>query len=241
MENPSIIPLDAILPRQERGSISRQAHEYGRSVEGAPLHYWRAEQARDAVLLFAAIHGDEPATTVVLSDALRSIRSGFLAAHVILSANPDGLARGTRANANGVDLNRNFPTADWTRDGTVFRWNAESPRDVRLSTGTHPASEPETRHLISLIEDIEPTTIIALHAPLACIDDPAGTPLGSWLSDATGFPLVDGVGYTTPGSAGTWSREHGRRLITYEFDHEAPPAQSKRHEDPILRILLGLV
>lgn len=240
MEDASIIPVEAIVPREERGTISREAHEYGRSVEGAPLLCWPAERESTSILVYAAIHGDEPCTTTVLSDALRSIRPGFLAAHVVLSANPDGLARGTRANANGVDLNRNFPTTDWSADGTVFRWNADSPRDVRLSTGTQAGSEPEARHLISLIENLQPTTMIALHAPLACIEDPVGSPLGVWLADVTGLPLVADVGYATPGSAGTWSREHGHHLITYEFDHESAPTQAKRHGDPLLRVLLGV-
>ena len=48
--------------------------------------------------------------------------------------------------------------------------------------------------LLTLIDRFAPSTVIALHAPLACIDDPAGSALGSWLSERTSLPLLRGIG-----------------------------------------------
>ncbi|MDI5754606.1 DUF2817 domain-containing protein, partial [Salmonella enterica subsp. enterica serovar Montevideo] len=42
--------------------------------------------------------------------------------HVVLAVNPDGCQLGLRANANGIDLNRNFPAANWKAGETVYRW-----------------------------------------------------------------------------------------------------------------------
>jgi protein MpaA len=191
--------------------------------------------------VLAAVHGDEPDTTVVLSEALRSVPLGELAADVVLAVNPDGLIRGTRGNSRGVDLNRNFPTSDWTGQAAVYRWGPDTPRDVRLGSGSGPASEPEVEALIALIEERRPPAIVAMHAPLACIDDPTASALACWLADATGLPLVNDVGYATPGSLGTWARERGESLITYEFGYESLATQSKVHLPVLVRLLLGAV
>ncbi|MFP3334662.1 murein tripeptide amidase MpaA, partial [Pseudomonas sp. SIMBA_064] len=91
------------------------------------------------------------------SAALRTLPDGMRRHHVVLAVNPDGCQLGLRANANGVDLNRNFPAANWQSGETVYRWNsAADERDVALSTGAHPASEPETQALCALIHQLKP-------------------------------------------------------------------------------------
>jgi hypothetical protein len=70
--------------------------------------------------------------------------------------NPDGLQAGTRYNANGVDLNRNFPTG----------WNPHSDEPP----GPGPLSEPESQALHSLILEIQPRKIVSLHWALAELD-----------------------------------------------------------------------
>ena len=152
------------------------------------------------ILIVAGQHGEEPETTVILSRALRAINQRSSDCAVILSANPDGITRGTRGNANGVDLNRNFPASNWSPKDTSYRWNLDSPDErIQLSTGEKPASEPETQHLLALIEELKPELIITLHAPLACIDDPRLSKQGKILSERTGLKLIEEIGYPTPG------------------------------------------
>jgi predicted nicotinamide N-methyase len=79
--------------------------------------------------------------------ALRQLATPPEHVAVVLAANPDGLLRGTRANANGVDLNRNFPASNWRAGTVTSRATIDAPSDVVLSTGTAPASEPETQAL----------------------------------------------------------------------------------------------
>ncbi len=150
--------MPSMHPRSQRGKLAISWQQYGRSVLGAPLLWFPANQTdSNSGLILAGTHGDENAAIATLSAALRTLPDGLRRHHVVLAVNPDGCQLGLRANANGVDLNRNFPAANWQSGETVYRWNsAADARDVTLSTGAHPASEPETQALCSLIHQLKP-------------------------------------------------------------------------------------
>jgi len=232
--------VSRLRPRHQRGHLAIAPVPFGRSVLGTSLEYWPHTGSSCDLLLLAGQHGEEPDCTVILSRALRALIEPARNVATVLALNPDGLQRGTRGNANGVDLNRNFPTQNWSADTTSYRWNhdAEPPNDrIHLSTGDAPGSEPETQALIGLVNKLSPKRIITLHGPLACIDDPAESPLGHWLSEQTGMPLVTDIGYPTPGSFGTWCAEQSIPVITWEFPHE-PIEKLTRDYLPILEMLL---
>ena len=171
-------------PRAERGAFPPGTEHYGRSLLGAPLIWFPAPAAdRESGLILAGTHGDENASVVTLSCALRTLNPSLRRHHVVLAVNPDGCQLGLRANANGVDLNRNFPAANWKAGETVYRWNSSAEeRDVVLLTGEHPGSEPETQALCQLIHRVHPAWVVSFHDPLACIEDPRHSELGEWLA-----------------------------------------------------------
>jgi protein MpaA len=189
------------------------------------------------LLIFAAIHGEEPETTYALSRALRQLREPPEHAAVVLAANPDGLVRGTRGNARGVDLNRNFPSRDWQPRPVTHRSTIEDTSDILLSPGAGPASEPETQALLGLIADLQPDVAVALHAPLACIDDANASDLGHRLAVRTGMPFVRDVGYPTPGSFGSWGADNGLAVITYEFPLAATEMLMRDHVPVLVELL----
>jgi protein MpaA len=200
------------------------------------LEVWRPK-GTCRLLLFSGLHGEESECVYALSRALRQLTVQPADCAVVLAANPDGLIRGTRANARGVDLNRNFPAKNWQPEPVTHRSTNEDPSDIILSPGSAPGSEPETRALISLIEELKPEQVIALHAPLACIDDSAQSPLARRLAERTGMPLVPDVGYPTPGSFGSWGSDRGIPVITYEFPLAATEDLMREHV-PVLVDLL---
>lgn len=218
-----------LVQRRDRGVIRRAGTIYGTSVDATPITVYLPDSGSAGLVILASIHGDESETTIVVSEALRCIPEGDLRAAVILCANPDGTLRGTRCNARGVDLNRNFPTSNWSADPVCYKSRESDARDIALSPGFAPASEPETTALIQLIDRLSPRAIVSLHSALACIDDAGASHLGKQLAERSGLPFLTEIGYPTPGSMGTWAGERNLILVTYEVEPASPYELKDRH------------
>lgn len=228
-----------LVERRDRGVIRHPSSVYGTSLEGLPLTVHLPERGSAELVILAAIHGDESETTVVVSEALRCLPSGDLQAAVILCGNPDGMLRGTRGNARGVDLNRNFPTSNWSADPVFYKSRANDARDIALSTGAAAASEPETAALLTLLDRLKPRAIVSLHSALACIDDAGGSHLGRQLAARCELPLLTAIGYPTPGSMGTWASEQRLNLVTYELEDASLYTLKDRHVPIMLDLMTG--
>ena len=235
-------PLNEVIA-QQRGPES----SLGTSVDGNDIKAFHFGTGANEVLFVGGVHGsDAPSTAAVAQELVAylsdnpSVVPADVTVTVIPNLNPDGSAlSGTagRFNANDVDLNRNFPTSDWQSEPVLHRATLDAPGEVALSPGTSPGSEPETQALIGLIRELEPEAVVALHSPLACVDDPNDSELGQWLAVRSGLPLVPDVGYPTPGSFGTWGAEQGLPVVTYEFGLITPD-EAVREQVPVLVELL---
>jgi protein MpaA len=228
-----------LVDRRDRGVIRHAGSVYGASVDGLPLTVYLPDTNNAEIVVLAAIHGDEAETTVVVSEALRCLPRGHLQAAVILCGNPDGMLRGTRGNARGVDLNRNFPTANWSPDPVCYKSRANDARDIALSPGAHAASEPETVALLALLERLGPRAVVSLHSALACVDDSGASALGRQLADRCSLPFLTEIGYPTPGSMGTWAGERGLNLVTLELEDASLYALKDRHVPMLIDLLTG--
>lgn len=223
----------------QRGNHSHQPEVFGRSVFNQALEVWMPE-GKTRILVIAGQHGEEPETTVIVSRALRALSHPSSDCAIVLNANPDGIIRGTRGNARGVDLNRNFPASNWLQNPTAYCWNVDTPHDrVHLDTGDKPASEPETQHMLSLVENLRPELIITVHGSLACIDDPRLSEQGKILSERSGLKLTNHIGYPTPGSFGTWAIENDYHLITFELPGQSIEELSRNFTPLFEEILAG--
>jgi protein MpaA len=215
--------------------IRHASSVYGTSVEGLPLTVFLPDADTTDLVVLAAIHGDETETTVVVSEALRCLPSDQLQAAVIL----DGMLRGTRGNARGVDLNRNFPTSNWSPEPVCYKSRANDARDIALTPGAHPASEPETIALLALLARWKPRAVVSLHPALACVDDSSASHLGRQLADRSALPFLTEIGYPTPGSMGTWAGEQGLNLVTLELEDESLYTLKDRWVPILLDLITG--
>lgn len=83
-------------------------HQLCETPAGPLLAWERLEEGEAPAYLSAGMHGDEPAGPAAM---LALLRSGFLDQGSWLlcpALNPTGLAAGTRENAEGIDLNRDY-------------------------------------------------------------------------------------------------------------------------------------
>jgi protein MpaA len=230
-----------LVERRDRGVVRHASSVFGTSLEGSPLTVYLPDDGSAEVVVLASIHGDEAETTVVVSEALRCILPRDLHAAVILCGNPDGMLRGTRGNARGVDLNRNFPTSNWSPDPVFHKTRANDARDIALSPGAQPASEPETSALLSLLERLNPRAVVSLHAALACIDDAGNSPLGRKLAARCALPLLTEIGYPTPGSMGPWAAEQRLTLVTWELEAASLYDLKDRHVPILIDLMTGRI
>ena len=180
----------------------------GMSVRGRPIRAWRlGEPGKRRVVLISTMHGNEPHTRRILESLRdgRAIRGIDL--WVIPTYNPDGLARGTRRNARGVDLNRNFP----------HEW---ADLDGNYESGPAPASEPETRAVMAFLEEIDPLRVVSFHQPLNGVDTDTKEPrFARRLARALRLPRTSlDCGGRCHGTMTMWFNHHFRgAALTVEY------------------------
>jgi protein MpaA len=193
------------------------------------------------VLVMGAIHGNEPTSADVSRGLLEELRRnpqllGGAPVAIIPVANPDGLAAGTRTNVNKVDVNRNFPAANWKA-----RAHARARNNFG---GKESASEPETAALIATIERLRPRLIISVHSmdePCNNYDGPA-KPIAELMSRYNGYPATPTIGYPTPGSLGSWAGiDRQIPMITLELPRKLPASQAwAKNRDAVLSAILAV-
>jgi murein peptide amidase A len=126
------------------------------------------------VLLLGGIHGDELTAGAIVFHWMQFLQmpaAQEIHWRVAPVVNPDGLlaSKPQRVNANGVDLNRNFPTPGWEQDAKRY-WVRTTRSDPRRFPGKSPLSEPESRWLNEEMERFRPHVIISVHAPFGVLD-----------------------------------------------------------------------
>ena len=133
-----------------------------------------SSEDKPRILIMGGIHGDEYSSISIMfkwMEQLENSKNRDFHWRFAPSVNPDGLLDGqaVRQNANGVDLNRNFPSDDWL-DLAQEYWANTTSRNPRRYPGSHPASEPEVQWVVEQINSYKPDVIVSVHAPYHLLD-----------------------------------------------------------------------
>jgi protein MpaA len=150
------------------------------------------------VLAIGCIHGTECAGIGAIKAMGCELPSlGDIVA--VPNLNPDGLALGTRQNAHGVDLNRNFSSD----------WRAAAPRGDPEYPGPEPFSEPETRLARRLIHRLRPDVTIWFHQQ---VEPPLVRAWGASIPTARAYARLAGTPFHPlpwmEGTAPNWQNHH---------------------------------
>lgn len=136
----------------------------GKSAQGRALTAYRIGSGTNAVLFVGGMHGNEQGGQNIMNDWIAELDANpdklpiNRTIVVIPAINPDGLVRSQRVNANGIDLNRNFPANNWKAD-------VKEPGGAILKNGggVTALDQPESAALATYTQQLRPSMVMSYH------------------------------------------------------------------------------
>lgn len=232
----------------------------GYSVQGRNIDFTRIGNGPQIIIIAAALHGTE-SNAAKLVENLQGyfqntveITGNDFTYYFLPKLNPDGLVTGSRYNANGVDLNRNWDTSNWQSDTVDNRGSAKG------SGGSAPFSEPETKAFANFLiklhqESGKPIIVLNYHARhppnglvqpsyrienQTQISDPNAYGIAEQFASQLGYdfsPIWDE--YPITGEAIHWCGEHGIICMDIELPslQDLTPSQTQSHLQAIVKVI----
>jgi len=178
------------------------------------------------ILFTGGIHGNELSGSYLMHDWISYLDSNAEAIPtdkkivVVPDVNPDGLATSSRYNSNNVNIDRNFPSANWTAD-------IDSSSGLVVGGGGASAmSEPETKALANLTTTLQPRLEVSFHAQGSLVGANQrgdSVSIGNLYASSVGYSSMIGhaeetMGYTITGEYEEWAGEqYGTPAILIEL------------------------
>ena len=187
--------------------------EPGKSVEGMDINAFRTDVKSNKYLyLLAGTHGDEVEGVYVLKQLFDWLKDEHalreLPIVVVPVLNPDGYRNSSRINSHAVDLNRNYPSSNWS----------PTAKKEKYFPGPEALSEPENKFLDRLFDKFKPGLVLSFHSwkPLLNFNGDIED-IANYLSSHNEYETAPDVGYATPGSLGCYVPEKfGAGVLTFE-------------------------
>ena len=223
--------LLAIMVLAAAWAAPAQAEVIGHSAQGRPIAVTHRgdPNAPTSVLVVGSIHGNETAGRAVIARLRRAPVPAGIQLWLVRTVNPDGVVHGTRQNARGVDLNRNFPR----------RWRGGGRPFDTYYPGRSPSSEPETDAVRALVQRVKPDVTVWYHQHMRLVNlSPGADPaLVRDYARRVGLPARTLPHYR--GTATSWQNHAfpGTSAFVVELPAGALTAASaRRHADAVLAV-----
>lgn len=190
-----------------------ETFQFGSTSSDLPILGHRLGRSGPEVLVLGGVHGNEPEGVVASFGLLQRFLPSYtlkVRLTIVPQFNLDGVLKLERRNARGVDLNRNLPTKDWTAN----------VKEEKYFPGHEPNSESENRALVAWIDTVKPMFIMSLHSWKPCLNINGNCrPEAEVIKAATGYEIIEDIGYPTPGCLGTYcGLERDIPTLTYEIE-----------------------
>lgn len=210
--------LVVAVPTAHPDAVRTRTELLGRSAQGEPIRVLERGDPDSPlkILVVGCIHGNEPGG-IAVGEQLESLPlPNERDLWVVENANPDGVRARTRTNANGVDLNRNFP----------WRWARRGVRGDLTYPGPRALSEPESRSLAALIRRVRPQITIWFHQHLGLVDESGGRiAVERRFASLVGLPLRRLQRYR--GSVASWQNHQFPGTTGFVVELPAGPLTSR--------------
>jgi len=204
----------------------------GYSVLGRPILAYIFGSGSTTVLFTGGIHGSEPSGSYIMYDFISYLEGNATKIPVnkkiviVPEVNPDGLAASSRYNSNNVNIDRNFPSANWAADIDT------SSGLVVGGGGSSALSEPETKALANLTASLQPRLEVSFHAKgnlVGANQSGDSVSIANQYASSVGYRSMIGqaeetMGYPITGEYEDWAGEQGIPAILIEL-----PTSTGRH------------
>lgn len=235
-----------LISEPENGAIKH--YSLGTSTLNNPIEAFEVGSGNKLVFIFGAIHGDEINSIRTVWYFLEKVFSGELELPsslrllIVPVLNPDGVYYHSRLNANGVDLNRNFPVKNWRKAAFVSRHR------IPRGGGDYPASEKETKVLLQVLKEKKPLLSLSYHSQAGYIypeiKDKLSVKWAKIYSEHSGIKSKEvdwsDYYYTITGSFAQWVNRQPR-LHTILVEHDNKFFISQKELEQNFKGLQGLL
>lgn len=192
---------------------------------------------KNRIAFIGGIHGNEPQGVYIVKKLLEYTQKTpkILDNKKILfipEINPDAFFKRSRTNANGVDINRNFPSQNWKK----------SYKKDNYYSGEYASSEIETKILMKYIYKFNPQIIINIHSPYKVVNyDGPALKTSEYISKYNKYPITSNIGYPTFGSFGSYyGIDKKIQVITLETSENDPESEWHNNKKALINLIQNI-